>query len=382
MPVKQQIGKTGAWQINLIPTTPLELTARMAIDSVNPYAFGHIVITPSWIDARLVSTATLMSLARFVGVYLAQPARTELTGEGLEWWLGSGNGTGDLPEVPIAFGAGTFATWVTTLCPAALTLGTITAIAGNLNWATIRNTARNDLDYICRYFGGEWQVTQQGVVNAGPAPALYGTTPTCMVHIGDGGREPRLVGLAGTPERDTDVLDYVSRVLVIGAAGNAGQTRATIPYKNLLGAPVSLKRRIDDGSILAGTEAGVALGFIIREGQRRESVGLTDVRSYDVSGDIIPGRNMWLWNPSEGVVDTANEIVFRGEITHPQLLRCMALAWPITRGMGVYFRDGDGRITDLTPWVAWESGSAAVEIGAPTRRWTEALRTQYGTWLT
>ena len=45
----------------------------------------------------------------------------------------------------------------------------------------------------------------------------------------------------------------------------------------------------------------------------------------------------------------------------------MAQSWPVRTGMGVWFRDGAGTLTDLTDWFVPETQDASIEVGSLPR---------------
>ena len=65
---------------------------------------------------------------------------------------------------------------------------------------------------------------------------------------------------------------------------------------------------------------------------------------------------------TEALVDTDNEIFFRGEYINPYKLRLLSASWPLTEGMGVYFLAPSATTTwtDLTRFVQWEQESGSI----------------------
>ena len=76
-------------------------------------------------------------------------------------------------------------------------------------------------------------------------------------------------------------------------------------------------------------------------------------------GNVAVGDSIWVYDPPE-LTDTGNQINFRGQFINPVKERVTEGEWPVTEGMGVYYRPtSTGGISstdyvDLTPFVRWE----------------------------
>lgn len=90
------------------------------------------------------------------------------------------------------------------------------------------------------------------------------------------------------------------------------------------------------------------------------------VRGY-FHGPLRIGEYLWAYDREAGLYDMANETRFRGDVIYPQKLRLVGHSWPVEPGMGVYYRDKDGAVIDLSEWVESESGDATLEVGAFAR---------------
>jgi len=96
---------------------------------------------------------------------------------------------------------------------------------------------------------------------------------------------------------------------------------------------------------------------------------LGEVIEYQVGRFANVGDYVYLYDPSAGVVDATNQIVWNGRPMYPVKYRLRSMTWPIESGMGVYLRNfsytGGVTYTDLTPWVSWEPGADAFGFNAP-----------------
>lgn len=95
-----------------------------------------------------------------------------------------------------------------------------------------------------------------------------------------------------------------------------------------------------------------------------------EVDAEAIGRHIACGDTVYVWDLDLGLVDTDNQIEYRGEPAHPVKLQVQRMEVPITEGMGVYLRTWNGSAfgyVDLTRWVEWEEGPASLELG--TRTW-------------
>ena len=366
MTITERVMLPGSWSLNLDPNTPPSVLATVDLASA---AFGHIIVTPTHLGTEAVSGATLLAASRYTGILRERPSKYELGGPGLAAWIADEDGKGDVLESALTKVAGTFVQWVTDLRPSSLDAGTYTAIGGTLSHTFDRINRREALDYVCTYFGAEWKVDPTGTLHAGTAANLFTSTPTVVVQPRSGGKDLNVTGINAEVGVARDMDDYTTRVFLIGGAGtgSANISPAT-SFKDLNGNAVDLTRIIESTDTGAGNENTVAQGQLNRfTAQRRALTLSSDV--YDLGQDIDVGDAIYVYDPEQGLTDTANQVQYRGQVIFPLSTRCLGRTWPVRRGMGVYFRapDAGGTITDLTDWVAWESGATTVEVGATPR---------------
>lgn len=355
----------GSWSLRLNDKTPQRTLAALDPDD---YAFGHIIVTPTHIPSTGVSASTLLSLARYTGVYRDRPTHFELGGPGLAMWLGDEDGKGD--SIVGTYSANqSFVAWVTAINYAALTAGTYTAIAGpgNLDYTATDMARRDLLDYVCAFYTAEWRITPAGVLDAGPKANLFVTSPEVVVQRRSGGRDINVTGIKATLDLSRDFQDYTTDVAVNAASTTGLATIGASPYLDLLGNPVIFTRIIDSPDTVAAHDDAVAQAQLNRFLDPRKEITLS-TEVYDLGRDVVAGDEIYVYDPELGLVDTANEVHYRGQTVHPVSIRCLGVTWPISEGMGVYFRNKSGTVTDLSEWVLWETGATTLEVGALPRK--------------
>lgn len=367
----------GAWSLRLNPAP------QQVLDRIDD--FGHIVVHAARQNPRLLGD-TMLASARYVGVVRSRTFTDdsrELTGPGMAFWLGDEDGKGPVLEPPLAtFVDVPFAVGVAILLPDTLNAGVITAMPGAGRGDFVGKTSRAALTEFCEQFSdelgpAEWRVNPDGSVDAGPINALYSTTPTALItQPGTEGVDMRLRAVPGQGSAQRDMEDWSTRVVVIGEDGT-GQTallgQADIdpdlnPYRDLLGQPVRLTR-VASASSEANPQA-MALQELARYTRPRTEVTV-DTDAMEVEGVFRVGDFVHVWSPDAGLVarsSSAVEVMFRGRRLNPVTVRVAEMSWPITAGMGVAYRGGDGAWTDLTDWVEWEQdGGARITVGSVAR---------------
>lgn len=371
--ITERLRGIGSWSLRLIPETPQSVLRQLNLTSA---AFGHVIVTPTHIDPLAV---TPLSVARYTGVYLSGPWNGELAGGGLALWLEDADGKGELVE-SFSPGAQTFTQWVNLCVPdpgtvldIGLDAGSIEAIAGSITHTMTRIGRRETLDLICDHFGAEWRTTPQGLVDAGTPSYLFATIPTVAAIAGNGGRDSNIVGLPN-PEFDyqVDAEDYTTQVVLFGNSGNAtANISPATSYRGLYGGLVFRERFIESSAVLTGNEAAAAQAQLNRfTSLQRNLTVSSDV--YDIGRDLEPGDNLYVYDPDSGLIDTANQLQYRGELIRPVIVRVHGYTWPVRQGMGVYYRRQTGASTstnlDLTEWVEYESGPVRLDVGSPPRK--------------
>ena len=102
----------GEWDVQLVEDTPRRILEAIDIETAG---FGQLVILPTRLDPRAHTDATLLSLARYTGIFRKQEGDFRLSGPGLPILLGDEDNKGDIYEVERATANGWLSQWVTSL---------------------------------------------------------------------------------------------------------------------------------------------------------------------------------------------------------------------------------------------------------------------------
>lgn len=362
MAIKRVLKKLGSWTIKLKADAPPGLVSGLEF-------LGHVAVIPGRVNP-VERGEECLTLARYVGVVRTVEADTAITlsGSGLEFWLGDEDGKGPVIEAPgVTLSGETFAASIRALLPAsgAITEGTLTAVAGTYDGSHVYQTSRTAIDYVCSLFDADWRINGDGTLDAGPASALFVTTPRCVIARRDvAGVDMSTRAVPGDLSTSRSAQEYTSRVVVVAeglATGSADA--ATVPYKDLHGNTVAITRVVDEQDDTSSSNASARAQMVLNLWNgTRKSVRLS-VSEFDIEGDFTAGDVVWVWDPDAGMADTANEVPFRGGLLNPVAVRVLSVTWPVTQGYTVAYRDNDGAWTDLTEWVDWESAAGGeVEV--------------------
>ena len=362
MSIQQVLRKLGRWSVALRPDAPPGLVSQLEY-------FGHVAVIPGRVNP-VERGEECLTLARYVGVLRTVDADAALTlsGSGMETWLGDEDGKGPVFTAPgVTLSGETFAASIRALLPpnGDITEGTLTAVAGTYDGLHIYQTSRTAIDYVCDLFDADWRVNGDGTLDAGPASALFATTPTAIVARRDvAGVDMGTRALPGDLATSRSAQDYTTDVVVVAEGLATGSASApSTPYKNIHGGDVSITRVVDEQDDTSSSNAAARAQMVLNLWNgTRKSVRLS-VSEFDIAGDFTAGDVVWVWDPDAGLVDTDYEVPFRGRLLNPVPVRVLSVTWPVTQGYTVAYRGIDGDWTDLTEWVAWESASGGeVEV--------------------
>lgn len=360
--------KPGQFRVRLIDKAPRSMWAAVQ-------EFDHIVIIPTrMLPAVGYSDATILAAARaggYTGVVTSKPSNTEFAGEGLSRWLGTEDGVGDLLDTKVSNTAAALSTWVPALLPASLSVGTITdSGTGTHTYEYQWMSRREALTHMCRSVGAEWRVNADGTFDAATAANLFRTTPSTVITRKAEGPSGGFYGLQATRlVQARDVSKYTSEVVVVGKSGDGavvatGSATAAAVYKDFLNNNVVMQRLANAPTEPAANVTAYAGDVLAMYSSVRRQVSLSS-DTYAVPLRTRPGDQVFVYDQAAFLVDAANEVVWRGELTNPIKLRCHAYTWPIRKGMSVLARRSGATpvYTDLTPWVEWEKGETTWEVG-------------------
>jgi hypothetical protein len=374
----------GAWRLTLRPDTP-----RTVLDIINIVnrGFSHIVITPAPVEYRELSDASILSLARYTGVYRKQDSEYVMSGPGLGMWLIDENGKGSAYVTGVSTATGAWSEWIGVITPSTLVLGTNGTYAGNFAKAYPRVMLGTVSKEVLGFFNAEYDITPNFVINYGDlSSGLFRNTPIAMIvrNAADAGRDTHVAGIHGSIDLERDLEGWVRRVNYYTGT----DASPTISQANGGVAPIDVIYRAPDGSAAimdksidnfnpTPTVAGSTLAardYTLNASARSNLTLSSD--EYDIGATVNVGDNLYVYDPLRGIVDTTVQVQYRGGTINPATIRCVGLTWPIKRGMGVYLRYWTKTAVpswvlnylDLTPYVVWEDrGTTTVEVGSKPR---------------
>jgi len=404
---------------NFTVTFSQEFTPTAIIEAIKEW--GHIVITPQEIDIDTLSDSEILNSSRYTGIVLnrtLEEGSVQINGQGLELYMGDGNAKGmviaesnnvgkvrnytatTLSETLFNSTAQTNKPLGIMLDEAgnlqAITQGTISNPASTYTGSHFVETALSALKFVCEILNVEYRVNPNATIDAGPQANLFegvGTAePNSIIVKTAYGQDPEFEGVVPQGLRtEFDASDWVSRVDFTGEVGFfdtatdvAGEANlGSNPYKDLHGNElkrVALVQEPDVPEANLNTKATTMLNEL----SRIKKVLNLDLEQYEVSGDMKVGDYIYAFDPDVGFKDTATdataesrdlyEITFRGQTITPVKIRVLGLTFPVTTGMGCYYRDKDGNYTDITEYVNYENGAAQVELGDLIRTIGDDLR--------
>jgi len=361
----------GQWSLALSPETPDDVRAKLGF-------FGHVAIVRGAVDVDTLGDA-ILPRARYVGVLRQKGVGDDLTlsGSAMVFWLGDEDGKGHVIETPVVLTSATIAASAAAILPPTVTVGTIYPLANPAARYTgkhVYQSPREALQIICDAFGVEFRVNANATVDVGRPDQLYNTTAPDSIIVRNGaGSDVDLTAVSGSYDTEQGVFDYSSRVLLLGQStgegGEAGDVFVTgaadapvVPYKDMRGNPVKMTRIISESGQTEGSVQARAQLQLNRFNRSTRALAV-DADQYQADGVFVVGDGTYVYDPDAGVVDTAREIPFRGELLHPDLIRISSVTWPISEGHTVAFRTDSGVWLDLTRWVQWEAGSSGGGLG-------------------
>ncbi len=394
-------------------------TPSEVIDTIQEW--GHIVITPQEMNPDLYDDSAMLASARYTGIVLSKSLEegvVQVSGQGLQLYLGDDRGKGmviaenknlgkartytDLPLSSVLFQSSTPYGIMRNEAGnlQAITQGTIYDGSSTYSGTHFVETSLHALKHICEDLGYEFRVNQDATVDAGPAANLFtgvNSDPTTVVVKTGYGDDPTYQGLSPTGARtEFDAADYVTKVdfiAEIGAfndptdfEGEASKTSGEIPYYDIHGNKLSRTGLVSVPD-MDSDKLDEQAGLMLTELSKIKKVLNLDLEQYEVTGDLKVGDFIFAFDPFIGFTDNETdataesrdiyEISFRGQQINPVKVRVVGLSFPISTGMGVYYRKFDGTnvtYTDLTPYVSFENGDTQVELGDVLRDVSDDLR--------
>lgn len=361
--ITEVLQSPGSWEVTLSPATPVNLWNQLP-------KFGHIVLLSQYVDPVQFSDADMLSAARYVGPLLTREIDYEgikLSGQGMVWWLGDSDGKGQLIEQEVQLEDATLAYSLAQVIPNAITIGDVTEPTGSLTYTGVHQweTPLEAIRTICASLGCEFRVNNDGTLDAGPKEDIFLIDDPQVVVTAGAGKDPIYLALDSEQMAISfDAEPLATRVIVV--AEDSDNVRTLVGYVDRI--PSITELDIHGNAIertymteTLGEPVSVATYVLSALNDRSEIAEINITTSFRemVEGSFSVGDGFWAWDPP-AFVDTDNEIVFRGNIVNPRLLRLLSASWGLRTGMGVYYRPPTTNPTyvDLTRWVVWEDETA------------------------
>lgn len=374
MPVQENVMGLGSWSMRLKADTPKPIRDAVSVP------FTTLLITPTHLLPDLVEDATILQAARYAGVVLRPGPGSNLSGVGLGWWLGDGEGQGSVIAGTLRYTNESFSTVVsgligiTTTRP--LTAGSIQNFVPTYNGVQQWVSRREALESVARAYGAEYRINPNLTVDVGTPSYLYGSIPgALLVRHGSGDLVLRTVD--ADLQIDVDFEQVASTVYVFGKAAVGSFTAefdTARGWRNPRGANVDRSVVFEAGmNVAPGTETAQAsvLRSALDNPLGRLAVTVS-TQDYDVRGTLRLGENVYVYDLDLGLRDPNQQMIYDGVVIHPTILRILAMRWAIEAGMGVYIRHvaavgAAPTYVDLTDYVEPEAAGAEIEVGASTR---------------
>jgi len=395
MTITEGLMTWGDYSIPLKPNTP-----RSIVQLLNTGWFGLIRVYASRVQSAQVGTATGL----FTGVMLDRPDRFTIGGAGGAWFLGEAtDGTGDSEVGPVTTNTiffdgstnGSLTDWVTTTLfttDSGIAWGYIGGPASSTKYAGtfVRRTPKTILDaWIVPRFGVEYRMNPDLTLDTGYPTQLFPFAAPYPMAVKKGGRDLDVVGLqASQLSLEQSVRDRASRAITVISDPATYQIAVAAGWAFSAPDGTPLQRTFQKGGT-SSSQATVPLanGEALADAQKTIADLNVTTRSikissteYDITSRVTPGDYIYVYDVDEGLFDQTNQVMYRGKMTYPVLLRVTEITWPLRPGMSVHFdnrHQGTGLdVTDLTRYIDFEqeAGDVTITVGAPPKTLGRVVR--------
>ena len=393
-----------------------------------PYSL--FVVTPTPVDATGITVSGIDAIASYVGIVKGRGRdRRSISGYGPAILLTGARQQKDqkVSKRPLYDGSNT--SWIRNNVLRlgvsennGITVGTITSSATPTKKGAIKagQTPLEVLNEVCRRFSVSWRVNPTGTLDVGSRATLWPTTttPTAIATPLAAGRDAALKGLPDVVmDEAEDWDDYTTEVVVpyvaddyeFGVSYAVGDTvvatdgtyykcasahtssGANLPpnatywtevepyglattsssYLILLTGQAPVERRVVEGrNVVDDDDADtVASQQLTKWGGTQQELTISS-SSWAITDEVKAGDSIWVYDPENGLYDTANSVDFRGQSINPTKVRVRAVRDACSEGKGYYLISWTGssaQFDDLTPYVAYEDPGVTLECGSPRR---------------
>lgn len=374
----------GDFTVQFLPDTPANV-----IRQLNGAWFGYVRVYAAHVPVDLVASTRGGGL--FTGVVQRRDDRLQIGGHSVTMLLGAASDgkPGSEETGPVTLAAQEYTTqitaWVTnilanTACviqPGSIGSGQPAGTSAHAKLT--RQTPKTMLDRFIRpRFRVEYRVNPDLTLDTGTVDDLYPfAAPNQPVAMRRGGRDLNAVGLeASELGLQVSYENWANRVItVVDTPALTGIATQTNPFVNSqLGGPLnwtkvtSMSATGQTSNVEAQADANENSTLELASTSRSRTVNLS-LRDYEVSRRVPVGGRLWVYDIDEGLYDSANALVYRGQVIFPIRMRVMQSSWPLQPGMGVYLdnrhNSAGSAIVDLTRYVQWDDGDTTLTVGAP-----------------
>lgn len=382
MAVTETLRALGGWQLRLTGVP------QQVIDAMQ--YFGHITVHTGHLTLNQLDDSLLTS-SRYTGVLRYKQndgGVVDIRGCGMALWLGDEDKKGavieDLMKIENESFEDTIRAILTGTGTSSVTEGTLFNIGETYTGSFQFQSPREALDYVCDTLGADWYVTGDARLMAGRSEDLFVTEPRAALVRRQAGGDMTMRGLSGKFQTTQDVEDFTTRVVLLAqgdgasvATGSADIDPGLNPYRDLHGNPVVFTRLVSESQTDPSNAHARAQLQLNRFTGTRDAVTLS-TGEYDLKGDVNVGDYLWVYDPDTQLIDSTNEVVFRGVRMNPMRLRLIELTWPVTSTHSVAYRDWAGQWYDLSPYLVAESGDNTLVIGGYNRSLTSGTSSDGG----
>jgi hypothetical protein len=339
--------------------------------------FGHVAVHVGRVDYRTEGDSALSS-SRYTGVVRKKTGDGNLLtvgGPGMAMWLGDEDQKGAVIETLLTFNTQTFQNTVRGLLPTsgAITEGTIYNLASTFSGSFQYVSPREAINYVTSTLNAVWRVNGDGTLDAGLETDLFVTLPKTVVSRKEQGTDMVLRALLGSLSTNQDVEDFTTRVLLLAQGDGASTVTADAdinpglnPYKDVHGNIAAFTRLVSESTTDSTNADARAQLQLNRFSGTRNALTMSS-SDYDIRGDVKVGDYIWVHDPELGVVDIANEVVFRGKLIYPMKLQLTEMTTPLDTRMSIGYRDWNGVWYNLSDYFVVESGDSTLVVGGYNR---------------
>lgn len=374
MSVTEALMQVGSWNLKL-DNAPIDV--RRQFDW-----FGNIVITPARVRDPNVDFDDLVASAAYSGIVLKRNmGEGRFGGLGLGGYLQTGRGhSGSIapstPTWPADFDE-ILTAWITGNANSnGLELGTDLGAAAtqmqSMEAGTYFPPTKPRIDEAAKFTNNEYVIRPDGTVDYGFSQLLFAYTPTVLLSPSHRGKDVVSALEISQWSVDQDLMDFRNYAYAKSQDETyevvASYSSSLAPlYCWKLNGQVRYVERIsvnsnDTTDVDAAAEAAGS-----EFGEVNFRIGCS-VDEFCLPRLMIPGDWVWVWDPDNDITG-GSEVIHFGQSIFPQRIRCMGYTWPIQSGMGVYAVNNQTQaITDVTDFVAWETGTTKIDLGSPPKK--------------